>query len=215
MPLRVDNGLPHLRLLLGAFADATLSVLFDSGAALSSGYLPYHLWIMREYPDIVASFERFDDTNPFEPIKLGGAIRHPDDYNESLHGQLTAVIRYKTPYVDNDGSPIRISFGLGNDMTVNTILGMPIIKDLGMIPNFRARSVTCEDSAATFEINYQETCCGFPADDVTAATFSTLPVADMYPSLPAPALSIPEPSSDPCVEATDDLTQGFLQRSLN
>lgn len=78
---------------------------------------------MQENPNIVASFERFDDSNPFEPIKLGGAIRHPDDYNESMHGQLTAIIRYKTPYFDNDGSPICILFGIGNDMTVNTILG--------------------------------------------------------------------------------------------
>jgi hypothetical protein len=47
-----------------------------------------------------------------------------------------AIIRYNTPYADHDGNPIQISFGLGNDMTVNTILGMPVIKDLGMIPIF-------------------------------------------------------------------------------
>jgi hypothetical protein len=215
MPIRVDNGLPHLRLHLGLSSAATLSVLFDSGAALSSGYLPYHLQIMRDHPEIVAGFERFDDSNPFEPIKLGGAIRHPDDYNESTHGQLTAIIRYKTPYVDHDGHPIRISFGLGNDMTVNTILGMPIIKDLGMIPNFRARSVICEDSPATFDIRYHETCCGFLADDGTAAPFSALPIADLYPSILSSAIPPAEPSSDPCIDATDDHTQGFLQRNLN
>ena len=215
MPIRVDNGLPHLRLNLGLSSDATLSVLFDSGAALSSGYLPYHLWIMRENPDIVASFERFDDSNPFEPIKLGGAIRHPDDYNESMHGQLTAIIRYKTPYVDTAGNPIRISFGLGNDMTVNTILGMPIIKDLGMIPNFRAGTVTCEDSPATFSIRYQETSCGFLASDAPAAAFSALPVADMYPSILPPTPSPSEPDPEASIAATDDLTKGFLQRNLN
>jgi hypothetical protein len=191
MTLRVDNGLPHIKLNLGDAADATLSVLFDSGAALSSGYLPCHLWIMRENPDIVASFERFDDSNPFEPIKLGGAIRHPDDYNEAMHGQLTAVIRYKTPCFDNGGCLIRISFGLGNDMTVNTILGMPLIKDLGMIPNFRAKSVACKDLPATFVIRYQETCCSFPADDAAAASFSDLPVActlNSSPPLPRPSL---------------------------
>ena len=215
MPLRVDNGLPHVRLELGPSSDATLSVLFDSGAALSSGYLPYHLWIMRENPEIVASFERFDDSNPFEPIKLGGAIRHPDDYSESMHGQLTAIIRYKTPYLAHDGSPIHISFGLGNDMTVNTILGMPVIKDLGMVPNFRTRSVVCDDSPATFDIAYHETCCGFPPDDATATTFSTLPVEDMYPRILSGTPSPPEPSVDDCVEASDDLTNGYLQRTLN
>ena len=219
MPIRVDNGLPHLCLNLGLDSDATLSVLFDSGAALSSGYLPYHLWIMRENPDIVASFERFDDSNPFEPIKLGGAIRHPDDYNASLHGQLTAIIRYKTPYFDNDGSPIRISFGLGNDMTVNTILGMPVIKDLGMLPNFRTAVVTCDDSPATFEIRYHETSCGFHAQDDAVTTFATLPIEDMYPSLLASDNPIDDPPTtlppDDCIAAIDDHTHGFLQRHLH
>jgi hypothetical protein len=217
MPIRVDNGLPHIRLSLGSSDDTALSVLFDSGAALSSGYLPYHLWIMRENPDLVASFERFDDANPFEPIKLGGAIRHPDDYNESVHGQLTAIVRYKTPYVDHDGNPIRISFGLGQDMTVNTILGMPIIKDLGMVPNFRTGSVCCDDTAATFEICYQETCCGFPASDSNANIFSALPVAQMFPLSDPPLDSLldADPSPASCVDATDDTSQGYLQRHLH
>jgi hypothetical protein len=216
MPIRVDNGLPHIRLCLGLSDDTALSVLFDSGAALSSGYLPYHLWIMRENPDLVASFEKFDDSNPFEPIKLGGAIRHPDDYKESLHGQLTAIIRYKTPYVDHDGNPIRISFGLGNDMTVNTILGMPFIKDLGMVPNFRAGTVTCEDSSATFDISYQATSFGFLPDDADAAVFAALPVAHMYPSKLSMAAIVapPDAADEPCVDAVDDTTKGFLQRTL-
>jgi hypothetical protein len=148
MPIRVDNGLPHIHISLGISSDASLSIIFDSGAAPSSGYLPYHLWVMRERPDLVASFEQFDDANPFEPIKLGGAISQPDDYNELEHGTLTAIIRYHTPYADHKGNPIQIAFGLGNGMTVNTILGMPVIKDLGMIPNFRHGSITCADSPA-------------------------------------------------------------------
>jgi hypothetical protein len=143
MPIRVDNGLPRICISLGASDDTDLTVLFNSGAALSSGYLPYHLWVMRENPDLVASFKCFNNANPFEPpIKLGGAICHPDDYNESVHDQLTAIISYKTPYTNLNGNPIHISFGLGHDMTVNTILGMPIIKDLGMIPNFWSSSAT-------------------------------------------------------------------------
>jgi hypothetical protein len=164
MPIRIHNGLPHLRSNLGPSAPATLSALLNSGAALSSGYLPsYHLWIMRQTPESVASFE------PFEPIEPDGAICHPDDHNESVHGQLTVIIRCKTPHVEHDGSPIRVSFGLGNNMTVNTILGMPVLKHLGMIPNFCGGSVICEDAPATFSLRHHATCCGFLADDNDAA----------------------------------------------
>ena len=112
---------------------------------------------------------------------------------------------------------IHISFGLGNDMTVNTILGMPVIKDVGMIPNFRPRSIVCEDSSATFDISYQETCCGFPPDDESAATFSAIPFENIYPRILLSAEpSPPEPSIDPCVKATDNLTKGYyLQHPLN
>jgi hypothetical protein len=217
MPIRVDNGLPHIHISLGISRDASLSVLFDSGAALSSGYLPYHLWVMRERPDLVASFEQFDNANPFEPIKLGGAISQPDDYNESEHGTLTAIIRYHMPYADHKGNPIQIAFGLGNDMTINTILGMPVIKDLGMIPNFWDGSITCADSPARFEICYQETTCGFDNHDSDAAVFAALPIANMYPtSLPAHPLSanVPVPT-EPCADATDDTSKGYLQRHLS
>jgi hypothetical protein len=74
MPIHVNNGLPHIHLCLGPSGDAKLNVLFNSGAALSSGYLPYHLWVMREQPDLVASFEKFNNANPFEPFKLGGTL---------------------------------------------------------------------------------------------------------------------------------------------
>jgi hypothetical protein len=170
---------------------------------------------MRENPDIVASFERFDDANPFEPIKLGGAIRHPDDYSESAHGQLTAIIRYRTPYTGTDGNPIHISFGLGNDMTVNTILGMPIIKDLSMIPNFRAGSIVCKDTAATFEICYQETSCGFPASNLPAAAFGALPLDQMYPAARPLGSVFPAPLDASSIDATGDTSTGFLRRHLS
>jgi hypothetical protein len=160
-------------------------------------------------------FECFDDSNPFEPIKLGSAIWHP-----IFAWQLTAVIRDETPpCVDHDRSPVRNYFGLGEDMTVNTIHGMPIIKNLGMLPNFRAALVTCEATAATFDIRCHETCCGFPANDDSAAAFSTPPIDNIHPHLLAsdiPIAKLPaNRPSDPCVAATDDHAQGFLQRPLH
>jgi hypothetical protein len=66
----------------------------DTCSALNTGYLPFHLWLKSQRPDIVAEFISFDDANPFEPIKLGGAIRNPTDFVSADHGNLTAVIRY-------------------------------------------------------------------------------------------------------------------------
>ena len=41
---------------------------------------------------MVAKFETFDGDNPFDPIKLCGAITSPDDYDADKHGILSAFI---------------------------------------------------------------------------------------------------------------------------
>lgn len=214
MPIRIDNGLPHITFALGPASNrVNLSVLFDSGAALSSGYLPYHLQIMRENPNVVASYEQFDDSNPFEPIKLGGAIRHPDDYDATIHGQLTAIIRYRTGCFCHDGSPINISFGLGHDMTVNSILGMPTIRDLGMKPDFRQGTIRCDETPTVFSISNEETCCGFSASTSTAHSdpATALP---LYNPTSALRHELAESPLRPAITAIDDTSHGFLQRTL-
>ena len=88
-----------------------LSCLFDSCAALSTGYKPFHWFMMHKYPYIVHSYEEFNDFNPFQPIKLASAIQDPDNTKE-ICSQLTAVVWYHTPYCFTDDSPCIVSFAL-------------------------------------------------------------------------------------------------------
>jgi hypothetical protein len=94
MPIAIDNGLPHITFSLGSdpALDLTLCGLMDTCGTLNTGYLFFRLWLMSEHPDLVADFISFDDSNPFEPIKLGGAIRDPSNFNAADHRNLTAVI---------------------------------------------------------------------------------------------------------------------------
>jgi hypothetical protein len=96
---------------------------------VSTGNLTFHRWIITTYPEIVHSYEEFDDTHPFEAIKLVGAISDPANFNEEAHGKLTAVVRYHMPYTDSDSSPTALCIALGSDVAVNTILGWPTITD--------------------------------------------------------------------------------------
>jgi hypothetical protein len=135
MPIAVDNGLPHVTFNLGSTTDQdpTLCGLMDTCGALNTGYLPFHFCLESEQPDIVAEFISFDDANPFEPIKLSSAICDPADFVSSDHGNLMAVIRCHTPYVDTANSPIALSFALGPDVTVNTIFGLPMLCNLDAV----------------------------------------------------------------------------------
>ena len=158
MPISSQNELPNLDFQVGQASDAmTLSFLYDTGAAINTGYLPYHKKIMEECPHIIESYEEFNGTNPFEPIKLVGAITDPDIYDREQHGVLSAVVRYKTPYVLRSGKPFALCFALGSDMSVNSIFGLPGILETALEPRFSKNEFLAHNLRAKFKICYRET----------------------------------------------------------
>jgi hypothetical protein len=135
----------------------------DICGALNTRYLLFHQWVMSERPDLVTEYIEFDVDNPFEPIKLGGAICDPFDFNASNHGNLTAVIRYRTPYQDQTGSPITFSFALGTDVTVNTIFGLPMLCNLDLVISLRANSLYSSVLDRQFPITRAAAVFGLPS----------------------------------------------------
>jgi hypothetical protein len=217
MPIAIDNGLPHITFDLGAdsTADPALCGLMDTCGALNTGYLLFHLWLKSERPDLVAEFISFDDTNPFEPIKLGGAIRDPADFDASDHGNLTAVIRYYTPYTDLSGSPVTMSFALGTDVTVNTIFGLPMLCDLDSVISLRTNNLHSRALNVDFPISRAAATFGLPPD----CTFDPISSARNHAStcglLPTPASTPIVPPSPILATATDDMSLGYLQRTVH
>ena len=158
MPITSQNELPHLDFQVGQPLDAmSLSFLYDTGAAINTGYLPYHKKIINECPQIVESYEEFNGSNPFEPIKLVGAITDPDVYDKDQHGVLSAVVRYKTPYFLRSGKAFILCFALGSDMSVNSIFGLPGILEIGLEPRFSKSEFLAHNLRAKFKICYRET----------------------------------------------------------
>ena len=106
MPITSQKELAHIKMSIGIGGSKEvigLSLLFDTGAALNTGYLPYHARIIQRHPNIVAKCEYFDGENPFEPIKLCGAITNPSDYDSEKHGVLSTIVEYYTPYKTANG----------------------------------------------------------------------------------------------------------------
>ena len=158
MPITSQNELPRLDFSIGTIADSmTISFLYDAGAAINTGYLPYHKMIMKKCPQAVESFEDFNGCNPFEPIKPMGAITNPAIYDKEQHGILSAVIRYRTPYMLNTGQPFVLCFALGSDMSVNTILGVLGILEVALEPRFVKNEFLAHNIRAKFKIVYKET----------------------------------------------------------
>ena len=46
----------------------------------------------------------------------------------ATYGQLTGVVTYHTQYKDTKGDSIKLSFGLGAEVAVNAIIGLPTLR---------------------------------------------------------------------------------------
>ena len=81
---------------------------------------------------MVVQYEECNDNRPFTPLGLDCAIPTADAAN-SLDGKLTAVVTYATRYKLPNGEYATVKFGLGKDITVNAIVGIPTIKLLKLV----------------------------------------------------------------------------------
>ena len=80
----------------------------------------------------------------------------PLEATESMYGKLTAILRYWLQYAD-DGKPVILSFGLGPDVVMNSIIGIPTLRQWGGSLD----SISDEFSSCllhtTFPIHYEPT----------------------------------------------------------
>ena len=81
---------------------------------------------MTTYPDIVASYERYNDNEPFQLITLDCAV--PSSATEKDASKLSAVNTYKTRHTDVSGNIMLLFFGLGEAISVNAILVLPTLR---------------------------------------------------------------------------------------
>jgi hypothetical protein len=195
-PIRINNLMPAITFDLGPSPASAVSLvcLYDTCAAVCSGNLLFHQWVITSHPDLVHSFEQFDDSNPFEAIKLVGALKDPADFDVDTYGQLTAVVRYHLPYSDLDSTPTVLCIALGADVSVNTILGWPAIEDLGIELRLKSELFFSTTLRHSFPLTRVEAPFGLPngVDFVPARDFKR---PGPCPSPPVPTLTVSLPPS--------------------
>jgi len=216
MPLDLDNGLPGIVLRLGREGSTEVSFTghVDTCAAMSTGNLLLHQWIMTKHPHTVAEYIQYDDDEPFEPIKLSCAV---DDLKtiEAEHGKLTAIVRYWTKYTLN-GRPAIISFGLGRDVAVNSIIGLPTLKQWQCDISLHRGVLIAHSLRLQFDLEFKRA----NVDVLKDKDFGSHQFVRPQSSLPALVTDFQNLNcaiTDGCNEedrdTEDDISAGFLRRS--
>ena len=84
-PLPLNNDLPAAVIRFGTLDENKIAFTchLDSCAAMNTGNLHLHQWIMTQHPYIVDQYEQFDDEHPFRPITLDCVV--PQSEAEKQH----------------------------------------------------------------------------------------------------------------------------------
>ena len=157
MHIGINNSLPSVSLILGIREDEEnkMRMLMDTGAAMNTGNIDFHMWVMSQCPDIVDEFLQCGKDTEYDVVHLLAALDLKDIQKDANHGQMTAVIRYKTPYVvDGKGSFI-LSFALGNDVSLRSVLGLPTLLAMGADINLVKGLLSCIELNRDFPLDLQ------------------------------------------------------------
>ena len=103
IPTLINNSLPSVTPHLGLLENEenTMRMLVVTGATMNSGNLVYHLWVMSESPEMVGECIQCGGTSGYDVVKLLAALDLGTSQQPVEHGHMTAVIRYRTPYLVN------------------------------------------------------------------------------------------------------------------
>lgn len=215
MPLQTDSNLPAMSMRLGSSDDGEVQVRFnlDTCAGMTIGNKGLHQYIITNYPEIVHSYEEYNGSNPFSPIVLEGVTSNGDN-SDFETGKLTAVVTYYTRYKHNDEA-VTISFGLGDSIAVNGIIGLPTLREWKMVLDIDEGIAYSKLLNLKWPMEFIDASQGLP-DGVTFSEKDFVPpnrslATMMKPPAPLPPAPSPNavtaPNTDVLVNSTDDVSK--------
>ena len=97
---------------------------------------------------------KFDDNDKFEPLELNCDVDDVKDVENNV-GKLTIIVTYYTRYTYVYKLPILLSFGWGNEVAVNVIIGKPTLKEWEDYVDFNNDIFTSEEMMLQFDMEYK------------------------------------------------------------
>ena len=161
-----------------------MRMLIDIGAAMNTGNFDFYMWVMSQYPDIVDEFLICGKDTAYVVVHLLAVLDLKDINTDVTHGQMTAVIRYKTPYTIASKGPFILAFVLGKYISLRSVLGSPTLLAMGTDINLVKCLLSCIELNRDFPLELQP-----PGKDLSEGTSlnhysPTIPLS--VPSKPFP-----------------------------
>ena len=105
--------------------------------------------------DHVDEFLQCGKDTEYDVVHLLTALDLKDIQKDANHEQMTAVIRYKTPYEVDGKGPFILSFALGNDASLRSVLGLPTLLVMNADINLVKGLLSCIELNRDFPLDFQ------------------------------------------------------------
>ena len=94
IPIAINNSLPSIQILIDMLSDEEnkMSVLVDTGAAISTGDKTYHQWVMSQCPSMVFEYIECGSNTDYDVVQILAALDLKGTSQPVDHGKMTVVI---------------------------------------------------------------------------------------------------------------------------
>jgi hypothetical protein len=131
LPVPIQPALPHITLQLGLDIGCSncpaIQCVVDTAATLTTCNLHFFTALAKAYPHTIALIHSPKD---YSPITLSGIVQQG---RALVTTDLTVGFQFNLPYLMREGTPTSLVVVAGGDVTVNIILGLPLITQTKMI----------------------------------------------------------------------------------
>jgi hypothetical protein len=131
LPVAIQSIMPHITLQLGLIPNdsnsPSIRCVVDTATALCTGNYHFFAAITKRYLHFVAKIFLPED---YLPIILSGIVQ---DNAQSVTTDLLVAFQFHLPYLTKDGSTTSFGVATGPHVSVNTVLGLPLITATGMV----------------------------------------------------------------------------------
>jgi hypothetical protein len=169
LPVSIQSVIPHIHLQLGTNLNdsgcPSIHCIVDTAAALCTGNYHFFAAIAKRYPQCVTKIFLLED---FSPIILSGIVQNNAD---TITTDLAITFKFHLPYLMKDGSTTSFVIVTGPQVSINTVLGLPLIIATGMIIDFVDEVVEAKHlNCPPFKIDFCRATKTIPATDDEAPT---------------------------------------------
>ena len=135
---------------------------------------------MSQCPSIFAEYFKCSPGTEYDAVQIWAALDLKWEHQPVDYGSMTAVIRYKTPYIITNTSPLNIFFALGTDVALRSVLGITSLLAMGAVVDLAKGQFVCLELNKEFMLQLDPPGKGIP-DGSTLESFSAV-VPDEVPS---------------------------------